>query len=106
MSGKPGYHDIGGQPAGAIDPSHRDELPWHKLSVAISNVIGAQGHGIAIVHETRRAREEMGEEVYSRLGYFERATQVTANLLVEKEILTHEEIARRIEAIRARTGGK
>lgn len=105
MTQKPGFHDIGGKSAGPVDPSHREELPWEKLTVALSNVLGAQGHKIAIVHEARRAREELPEEDYNRLAYFERAAQVTANLLVEKDVLTHDEIAQRMQEIRARTKG-
>lgn len=106
MSKHRGYHDVGGQPAGPVDPSHEEELPWHMLSVALSNAIGSQGRGLVSVHEGRRAREELGEEVYNRLGYFERAIQVTANMLVEKGILTREEIERRIAELRTKpTGG-
>lgn len=102
MSAERGYHDIGGLPGGPIDPSHKEEERWHKELVALTNVLGNRGRKIASVHEGRRAREEMGEELYNRLEYFERSAQVTANLLVEKGILTREEIEQRISEIRAR----
>lgn len=102
MSAKRGYHDIGGLHGGPIDPSHREEERWHKQLVALSNVLGNQGRKVASVHEARRAREEMGEEIYNKLKYFERSAQVTANLLVEKGILTREEIEQRISEIRDR----
>ena len=104
MSDKRGYHDIGGQPAGPVDPSHHEELPWQKLMVALSNVLGTRGRGLVSVHEGRRAREELGADVYNRLAYFERSAQVTANLLVEKGLLTHEEIDARIAELREKAG--
>lgn len=105
MSAPRGYHDIGGLPGGPIDPSHGGEQPWEKLSVALSNVLGLQGRGLISVHEVRRAREELGADLYDRLGYFEKGAQVTANLLVEKGILTREEIEERMRRIRARREG-
>lgn len=104
MSEKRGYHDVGGLPAGPVDPSHHEERPWQKLMVALSNVLGTRGRGLVSVHEGRRAREELGADVYNRLEYFERSAQVTANLLVEKGLLTHEEIENRIAELRDKAG--
>lgn len=103
MSKHRGYHDIGGLAgSGPVDPSHRSEEPWEKLTVAIGNAIGLQGRNLVSVHEVRRRREELGEALYNRLGYFEKGAHVTADLLVEKGILTREEIEQRMREIRGR----
>ena len=49
----------------------------------------------------RRATEDLGDE-YPRLGYFDRSVQAGANLLIEKGVLTQDEIDRRMAEIKAR----
>jgi hypothetical protein len=97
-----GYHDIGGLNYGPIDPSVTEIKPWEKLSTAISNALGAGGRRIFVTDESRRAREQMGEPLYSELGYFERATECMKMILVEKGYLTEAEIESRMEEIAAR----
>lgn len=95
-------NDLGGQPAGPIDTSDPEPLPWHKDVMALRGAVGRAGRGLFNLHEGRRAIEDMGEEKYNRLGYFDRFIQSSADLLVEKGVLTHEEIDARIAEIRER----
>src|SRR4051794_3324127 len=67
-----GYHDIGGLDYGAVDASVTEARPWEKLSVVLGNAIGRAGSKVISVDEVRRSREEMGEQLYNELGYFER----------------------------------
>jgi hypothetical protein len=100
-----GYHDIGGLDYGPIDPSVTEIKPWEKLSTALSNSLGAGGRRIFVTDESRRAREQMGEPLYSDLGYFERATECMKMILVEKGYLTGDELEARMKAIEARMAG-
>lgn len=102
MSSPPRPNDIGGLPAGPIDTSDPEPLPWHKEVMALRGAVGRAGRKIFNLHEGRRAIEDLGEERYNRLGYFERFLQSSADLLVEKGVLTHEEIQARMAEIRAR----
>jgi len=97
-----GYHDIGGLHYGPIDPRVTEVNPWEKLSTAISNALGAGGRRIFVTDESRRAREQMGEPLYSELGYFERATECMRMVLIEKGYLTAEELESRMKEIEAR----
>ena len=62
-------------------------------------------HGLPRPHrcrpgrESRRATEELGDD-YNRLAYFERSVQALANLLCEKRVLSRDEMAARLAAIR------
>ncbi len=96
-------HDIGGLPAGSIDTSHHGEADWHRMATALSMALGPGRRGLTRVDERRRAAEDLGED-YMRLGYFDRAVQAGANLLVEKGVLTHGEIDQRMAEIKARRG--
>ncbi len=96
-----GPHDIGGLPAGPIDPSHHGEADWHRLATALNMALGPGMRGLVRTDERRRATEDLGAD-YARLGYFDRTVQAGANLLIEKGVLTQGEIARRMAEIKAR----
>ena len=97
-----GYHDIGGLNYGPVDPGVTEVKPWEKLSTAISNALGAGGRRIFVTDESRRAREQMGEPLYSDLEYFERATECMKMILVEKGYLSEEELESRMKEIERR----
>lgn len=98
-----GPHDVGGLPAGPVDPSHHAEEDWEKMATGISGAIGPAGAKLIGLHERRRATEDLGED-YDRLAYFERGILATANLMIEKGILTQDEIDGRMADIAARRG--
>lgn len=99
-----GPHDIGGRPGGAIDTSHHEEADWEKMTTALNVALGPAGAGLIRVDERRRTTEDLGAD-YNRLAYFERSVMATANLMIEKRVLTPEEITRRMSEIRARREG-
>ncbi len=98
-----GVHDIGGLPAGPVDPSHHDEADWEKMATALNNALGPAGARIICVHERRRTTEDMGGN-YTRLAYFERSVLATAKLMVEKGVLSQDEISARMVDLRAKCG--
>ena len=84
-------HDLGGSPdAGPIDRSQHDVEDWERLADAVTIVLDKKG--IKTTDEHRRAIESLGPELYEKLGYYERWIAATELLLVEKGILTREEI--------------
>lgn len=97
-----GYHDIGGLDAGAVDTNVTETRPWEKLSTALGNALGAGGVKVVRVDEVRRKREEIGVELYNELGYFERGTESLCRLLVEKGVITADELEARMQLIAAR----
>jgi len=96
-----GYHDLGGLDGGPIDTQVSQAKPWEKLAVVVGNALGAKGAKIVRTDEVRRTREEMGADLYNRLGYFEKGIESLRRLLVEKGVLNPQELERRI-AERAR----
>lgn len=99
------YHDLGGRPAGPIDRTERALEPWEKRVDAMMQLLSARDRTIIRVDELRRAIEGLGTEEYDRLTYYERWITAIANLLLEKGILTTEELGRKLEEVRAREGG-
>ena len=98
------HHDLGGRPAGAIDRTERELEPWEKRVDAILRLLSAPERGVIGIDEHRRAVEGLGADQYDRLSYYERWITAVANLLLEKGVLTTDELGRKLDEVRARPG--
>jgi hypothetical protein len=101
-----GYHDLGGLDGGPIETDVTQAKPWEKLAVVVGNALGAKGAKIIRTDEVRRTREEMGAELYNRLGYFEKGIESTKRLLVEKGVIDPQELERRMAETSRRIAGE
>src|SRR5438067_6161791 len=82
-----GYHDLGGLDGEPIETHVTQAKPWEKLAVVVGNALGAKGAKLVCTDEVRRTREEMGADLYNRLGYFEKGIEALRRLLVEKALI-------------------
>jgi hypothetical protein len=98
------HHDLGGRPAGTIDRTEHTLDPWEKRVDAIVQLLSDPSRRMIRVDELRRAIEGLGAEEYDRLSYYERWIAAVANLLIEKGVLTVEELGRKLEEVRQREG--
>ena len=96
-----GVHDMGGSPGGSIDRDQHEVEDWERLADAINGALGAKG--FQSTDELRRAIESLEE--YRDLSYYERWVAATEKLLLEKGILSSEEIDERAASIRRRWDG-
>ena len=95
-----GPHDMGGNAAG---PVHRDEHEASFLEKRVDAMVRLLSHpsrGIVGTDKLRRGIESLPD--YDELSYYERWLQSMKILLVEKGVLSEEEIARRIKEIQQR----
>jgi Nitrile hydratase beta subunit len=83
-----GVHDMGGSPAGPVDRDQHEIEDWERLADAINGALGAKG--LQSTDQHRRAIESL--EDYRDLSYYERWVAATEKLLVEKGVLTSDEI--------------
>ncbi|MCH9051524.1 MAG: nitrile hydratase subunit beta [Proteobacteria bacterium] len=97
-------HDIGGLPGGPVDTDPCAATFWEKQIDAINVLLSDKKRRIISGDERRLAIESLGEEVYRTLGYYERWTAAAARLLLQKGILSQDEIDAKIAEIRARIG--
>jgi hypothetical protein len=95
-----GVHDLGGSPGGPVDKSQHEVEDWERLADAVTIALDIKG--IKTTDEHRRAIESL--ENYRELGYYERWVAAIEKLLVEKGILTREEIDVRSAEIENRWG--
>lgn len=93
--------DIGGLPAEEIPREDYHLLFWEKQMIATFNVL--QDRGVLVTDEFRRKVEEMSPEAYKDSTFYGRRLDGIAELLIEKNIITAEELEERTREIL--TGG-
>jgi nitrile hydratase len=84
-------HDMGGRPSDTpLNLEEHTLADWEVVTDALASALGVRG--LRTGDELRRAMENMPEDEYLALSYYERWACGTEQLLVEKGILTREEI--------------
>ena len=96
------HHDMGGQPAGQVSTAEHEIEPWEKRIEAIVRCMQLRETPIVTIDELRRGIEQLPPKLYDTLSYYERWIASLTNIIVEKGVLTREEIEQRIGAIKAR----
>ena len=95
-----GPHDVGGLNAGPVEPHAHDMTFWEKQIDAVRAVVGTKG--IYRTDENRRWVESLGEDAYEKLSYYERWTAALMRALIDKGVLTQDEIDARVKLVRQR----
>lgn len=91
----PRVHDRGGWPTDEpIDQSEHQMMDWESRMDALHGVLGLKG--IRSTDEMRRAIESLEPATYESMSYYERWTAALEILLLEKGILTKEEIDQQV----------
>ncbi|MBT3765555.1 MAG: nitrile hydratase subunit beta [Rhodospirillaceae bacterium] len=101
-----GYHDMGGLPGGPVEQTEHILAPWEKRVDALTMALSAPkiGKRAFYVDERRDKIETMGEDKYESLTYYELWMASVAGVLVDKGMLTEEEIEAKMAEIRDRLG--
>ncbi len=94
------WHDLGGTGAGLVDQSEHDHALWEKRVDALRAI--ASERGFFTVDGLRRALEDMGEESFETMSYYERWMAATTQNLLGAGAFTIEELNARMEAVRSR----
>jgi hypothetical protein len=93
-------NDIGGMPAEPIQQIDHVLLPWEKRCHALADVLDF--HKIINTEEKRRGVESLGSEMVGKLTYYERWIVAFAFILFQKQILTPDELARKMAELESR----
>ena len=94
------YHDMGGLPAGTVVPSEHDYALWEKRVDAMQMLL--KDKQLLTTDEMRRNIESLGADVYEKLTYYERWCAAITNTLIQRGVITIDELARRIADVQAR----
>jgi Nitrile hydratase beta subunit len=92
--------EMGGLEGGRVQLVEHEYLPWEKRCHALANVLDM--HKIINTEEKRRGIAALGAELVEKLTYYEHWIVAFANILFEKQILTPEELARKMDQVKAR----
>ena len=95
------HHDMGGLAAGPIDMAEHDFAPWEKKVDAILRLLSAPERKVMSVDELRRHIEGLGPGAYDELSYYQRWIHAVSEALLEKGVLTVDELGRTMAAIEA-----
>lgn len=101
-------HDLGGEPAGPVDPHDHDHAFWEQRVDAIRTLTGRisrDGNPLIRVDEMRRVIESLGEKNYNELGYYEKWVTALTTLLLEKGVIHTDELGRKLAEIERREEG-
>lgn len=96
------HHDMGGLPAGPIERSEHDYAHWEKRVDALMVLLSAPERRLLRVDELRRNIESLGPGAYDAMSYYERWIAAITKVLLERGVITSDELGRRIEAVKAR----
>jgi len=95
-------NDLGGMPSPPFQMTDHALLPWEKRCHALADVLDY--HKLVSTEEKRRGVESLGAELINKLTYYERWAVAFANLLFAKQVITPEELARKMSEVARRFG--
>ncbi len=96
------HHDMGGLPAGAVERSEHDYALWEKRVDALMVLLNRMERPLLTVDELRRNIESLGPEAYDTMSYYERWIHAITQTLLQRGVISIDELGRKIEAVRAR----
>jgi hypothetical protein len=85
---------MGGRPAGKVEPTEHDYAEWERRVDALAVILGSAK--VMTVDERRRAIESLPPEAYDQMSYYERWTSALAQTLIQRGVITTEELARKM----------
>jgi hypothetical protein len=104
-----GHHDMGGLPAGKVEPTEHDCAEWERrvdaLMVLLSGGKGGKGgRKLMTVDELRKNIEALPPDAYDRMGYYERWVTSITQIMIQRGVITTEELGRKMVEIENRRG--
>src|SRR3954468_10800050 len=93
------HHDMGGLPAGRVEPTEHDYAEWERRVDAMSVLMGQRG---VTVDQRRRNIETLPPEDYDRMTYYERWIVALTQSLIQRGVITTAELARKMVEVERR----
>jgi hypothetical protein len=95
------HHDMGGQPAGKVEPLEHDYEQWERRIDAMAVLLwGIKGtKKLMTVDEHRKAIESLPPQAYDSMSYYEKWILALAQCLIARGVVTSAELARKMEGV-------
>jgi hypothetical protein len=100
-----GCHDLGGLPGGPVDRSEHEYALWEKRVHSLLLLLSDDQRKLMTVDELRKGIESLGAEQYDRLSYYERWIMSITGTLLQRGVLTAEELGRKLAEVEQRSAG-
>lgn len=102
-----GHHDMGGLPADRVVPSEHDAAEWERRVDALLVLLTRRKDGPPrmTVDELRKNIEAIGPEAYDKMSYYERWVTSITRTMIQRGVITTDELGRKMEEIRKRSEG-
>ena len=94
------WHDMGGDPAGDINHDQHDFALWEKRVDAL--MVLASSAGLMNTDSLRRVLEDMGEDAYETMTYYERWIASVSQNMVEAGAFSTAELAEKMAQVKTR----
>ena len=104
MTQNKAYHDVGGDDFGPVPMIDGEYQLWEKRVDAMMRLLSSPDIALIRVDELRRGIETLGEAAYNAEPYYGKWARSLAKIMLEKGVLTQEELDARINALRAQRG--
>jgi hypothetical protein len=99
-----GHHDMGGEPAGKVEPLEHDYEEWERrvdaLMVLCSGITGKKR--LMTVDELRKNIESLPPQTYDGLTYYEKWITAITQSLIQRGVITTAELARKMDEVKRR----
>lgn len=95
------HHDMGGLPAGPVERRQHDYADWERRVDAMGVVLGNKK--VLTVDQRRRNIEALPPEAYDTLAYYEKWVVSLGQSLIQRGIITTEELARKMVEVNDRS---
>jgi hypothetical protein len=98
-----GVHDLGGQPAGAVDRTEHEPTLFDQRIDAMIRLLTHPSRAVFTVDAMRRSIESHSADDYFGLSYYEKWLHAIRRLTIEQGVITEADLARKLEALSGRT---
>ena len=91
---------MGGLPAGRVERTEHDYAEWERRVDAMAQLL--RGMRIITVDELRKNIEALPPQAYDTMGYYEKWIASLTQTLLQRGVVTTEELARKMIEVKAR----
>jgi hypothetical protein len=101
------HHDMGGLPAGRIEPAGHDHDAWERRVDAMMMLLSGSsgGNRRMSVDELRKNVESIPPATYDRMSYYERWVTSITQTMLQRGYFSTDELTRKMAEVQARAGG-
>jgi hypothetical protein len=98
------HHDLGGRPSGRVERDEHAYAAWEQRVDALMLLLSHPERQLMKVDELRRNIESLGAEAYDRMGYYERWMHSIVQTLIQRGVISIDELGRKMAELEARRG--